>query len=181
MFDKLIDLFKQFGRIFVFWYVADPYEGGVVLRLGKFHRMISMGLNWIIPFSAERVLLANCATHTLIVGPQSLMTKDGRQVVLSCVVTCTVEDPKAFILEINGGMAALDDASAGVVSKLIMDHTLPELQAMDISNELTKDVRRFSKPWGIAITRVQLIDFTLTRSIRLLQSIAQTYPERKEF
>lgn len=181
MFDRLIDLIKQFGRFFVFWYVADPYEGGVILRLGKFHRMVKVGMNWIWPFGYERVLLANCATHTLIIGPQSLMTKDGKQIVLTCVITCTVDEPKQFILEINGGLAALDDAATGVVSKLIMEHTLPDLQAMDISNELTKDVRRFAKAWGIGITRVQLIDFTMTRSIRLLQSIAQTYPERKEF
>ena len=181
MFDKLVDLIKQFGRFFVFWYIMDPYEGGVILRLGKFHRMAKIGLNWIIPFLVERELGCNVATNTLIVGPQSLMTKCGKQVVITTVITCTVEDPKQFILEINGGMSALDDAATGVVSRLIMEHTFDEILAMDIANELTKDVRRFAKPWGVGITRVQLSDFTVMRSIRLLQSMAHTYPERKEF
>ena len=181
MFDKLIDLIKQFGRFFVFWYVMDPYEGGVILRMGKYHRMSKVGWNWLLPFIIERQLGCNIATHTLVVGPQSLMTKDGKQIVITTVITCTVEDPKEFILEINGGMTALDDAATGVVSRLIMEHTLEEILAMDISNELTKDVRRFAKPWGVGISRVQLSDFTVMRSIRLLQSMQHSYPERKEF
>lgn len=178
MFDKLIELIKQFGMAFVFWHICDPYEGGVVLRLGKYHRMAQIGWNWLWPVYIERVLSANIAVHTLVVGPQSLMTKDGKQLVIAAVITCTIDDPKPFVLEINGGVQALDDAATGVVSKLIMDHTLAELLAMDLANELTKDIRRFSKPWGVGITRVQIMDFTVMRSIRLLQSMAHTYPDK---
>ena len=159
----------------------DPYEGSIILRLGKFRKKAKVGFNWIAPFVIDRVLGCNIATHTLVVGPQSLMTKDGKQIVITTVITCTVEDSAPFILEINGGMTALDDAATGVVSRLIMGHTLEELLAMDIANELTKDVRRFAKPWGVGISRVQLSDFTVMRSIRLLQSMAHSYPERKEF
>ena len=181
IFDKLVELLRSFGRLFVFWYIVDPYERGLVLRLGKFHRMAKSGLNWIWPFVIERVLTANVAVHTLVVGPQSLMTKDGKQVVITTVITCTVEEARAFILEINGGMTALDDAATGVVSKLVMGNNLEDLLKMDISNELSKDVRRFAKPWGVGITRVQLSDFTTMRSLRLLQSMSHSYPERKEF
>ena len=181
MFDKLVDLIKQFGRLFLFWYIMDPYEGSIILRLGKYHRKATIGWNWIWPFLIDRVLGCNVATHTLVVGPQSLMTKDAKQIVITTVITCTVEDSVPFILEINGGMTALDDAATGVVSRLIMEHTMEELLGMDIANELTKKVRGFAKPWGVGISRVQLSDFTLMRSIRLLQSMAHTYPERKEF
>lgn len=181
MFDKLVDLLKQFGRFFVFWYICDPYEGGVILRLGKFHRMAKMGWNWIWPFLIERELGCNAAVHTLVVGPQSLMTKDGKQIVITTVITCTVEEPKAFILEINGGMTALDDAATGVVSKLVMGNTMESLLGMDIANELTKDIRRFAKPWGVGVNKVQLSDFTVMRSLRLMMTQSHLYPERKEF
>jgi len=181
IFDRIFDFIKQFGRFFQFWYVMDPYEGGLFLRLGKYHRMAKVGWNWMWPFLIERELGCNVAVHTLVVGPQSLMTKDGKQIVITTVITCTVEEPKAFILEINGGVQALDDAATGVVSKLIMDKTMDELLKMDMANELTKDIRRFAKPWGIGISRVQLSDFTVMRSIRLLMTQAHVYPERKEW
>jgi regulator of protease activity HflC (stomatin/prohibitin superfamily) len=181
MLDKLIDLLKTFGRFFQFWVVYDPWESGVILRLGEFQRMAKPGFNWIFPFMIEWGTSTNVMVHTLVIGPQSLMTKDGKQVVITTVITATIEDVKEFIFKINGGMSALDDAAPGVVSKLIMNKTLEELREMDIANELTKDIRRFAKPWGVGVTRVQLSDFTVMRSIRLLQSVAQTYPERKEF
>lgn len=159
----------------------DPYEGAIILRLGKLRKKAKVGFNWIAPFVIDRILGCNVATHTLVVGPQSLMTKDGKPLVITTVITCTVEDSVPFVLEINGGMTALDDAATGVVSRLIMGHTLEELLAMNIENELTKDVRRFAKPWGVGISRVQLSDFTTMRSLRLLQSMQHSYPERKEF
>jgi regulator of protease activity HflC (stomatin/prohibitin superfamily) len=178
VFDKLIDVLKQFGRAFVFWYICDPYEGGVILRLGKYHRMIENGWNWMWPGYIERALTANIAVHTLIVGPQSLYTKDGKQIVIKTVVTCTVEDSKTFLFKVNGGVQALDDAACGVVSELIQSKTLDELRDMDVSNDLTIKIRRFAKGWGMAITRVQIVDFTPMRSIRLLQSVNQSYVER---
>lgn len=181
MFDKIIDLLKQFGRFFQFWVIFDPWEGGVILRLGKFHRMSQPGLNWIWPFMIEFGASADTATHTLMVGPQSLMTKDGKQIVITTVITCVVDDPKPFIIEIKGGVQALDDAATGVVSKLIMSHTLEELLKIDMANELSKDVRRFAKPWGVGIKQVQISDFTTMRSLRLLMTQSHLYPERKEF
>jgi regulator of protease activity HflC (stomatin/prohibitin superfamily) len=116
-----------------------------------------------------------------VVGPQSLVTKDGKPVVITTVITCTVEDVEPFLLQVNGGMTALDDAATGVVSRLVMGNTWDQLLAMDIANELTKDVRRFAKPWGVGISRVQLSDFMQMRSLRLLMSQNHIYPDRKEF
>ncbi len=178
MFDKIIDLLKQFGRAFVFWFIVDPYEGGVILRLGNFQRMLKPGWNWMWPGYVERALTANTAVHTLMVGPQSLYTKDGHQIVIKTVLTCTVEDVMTYLFKVNGGVQALDDAACGVVSDLIQSKTLDELRGMDMSNKLSIDIRRFAKTWGIALTRAQIVDFTPMRSIRLLQSINQSYVER---
>lgn len=181
MFDKIFDFIKQFARFFVFWYVQDPYNGALIIRLGKVKKRAKAGLNWMLPFLVDMIIECNVATHTLVVGPQSLMTKDGKQIVITTVITCTVEDVEPFLLKINGGMTALDDAATGVVSRLIMDHTLEQLLTMDMANELTKDVRRFAKPWGVGISRVQLSDFTVMKSMRLLMSQNHLYPDRKEF
>lgn len=181
MFDKLVELIKQFGRAFIFWYILDPYEAGVILRLGEFHRMAKVGWNWMWPFYTERALTANVATHTLTVGPQSLKTKDGKFIVITTVITCTITDAKKFILEINGGVAALDDAAPGAVSDLVMTSTMEELDKMRLNTRLTNEIRKLASPWGINVTRVQIVDYSPMRSIRLLQHVTSVYPDRKEF
>lgn len=181
MFDKLIELIRQFGRAFLFWYIVDPYESGVILRLGEYNRMTKVGWNWIWPFYIERAITANVATHTLTVGPQSLKTKDGHQLVISTVITCVVDDAKKFILEINGGVAALDDAAPGAVSELVMSSTLEELEKMRLNLKLTNAIEKLASPWGISVKRVQIVDFSTMRSVRLLQHVTQTYADKKEF
>lgn len=181
MFDRLIELLKQFGRLFLFWDIINPYDGGIVLRLGKFRRNTKPGLNWIWPFLIERVISVRTATQTLVVGPQSLMTTDGKTIVVSVVATCRVSDPKTFIIAIEGGISALDDAATGAVSELIMKHSLDELREMNLNLRLSNAIKKLAEPWGVTVDRVQVQDFTIMRSLRLLQHIQQSYAESKEF
>jgi regulator of protease activity HflC (stomatin/prohibitin superfamily) len=181
MFDKLIDLIKQFGRIFIFWDIITPYEGGIILRLGKYNRNARVGLNWIWPLYIERVVNCCSSNQTLVVGPQSLMTKDGKSVVITIVVTCRVIDPKAFIIDVRSGEQALDDAATGEVSDLIMNSTVEELRNMRLNLRLTNAIKKLAEPWGIEVKKVQIQDLTVTRSLRLIQSVSQTYPVKQEF
>lgn len=181
MFDKLIELVKQFGRLFLFWEVVPAYDGGVIMRLGKFHRLTKEGWNWIWPFLIEVVITTNVVTETMLVGPQSLLTGDGKQVVITTVITFNKDDVKTFILDINGGDRVIDDAAPGVIAELIMQHSFDQLLDMDIGNELSKMMRRFAKRYGVNIQRVQIVDFSTIRSLRLLQSVTQSYTPHKEF
>ena len=89
-----------------------------------------------MPLGIERALTANTAVHTIVVGPQSLMTKDKKAVVITTVISCTVDGAQDFILKINGGVQALEDAATGVISDLVMNKTLKELTTMKLAHEL---------------------------------------------
>lgn len=112
---------------------------------------------------------ANVVPETMIVGPQSLTTKCGKSIVVSNVVTYSIEDIQKFLLEIEGGHQVIEDSTYGIVSAFIMEHSWDELMTVDISNELTKDVRRLAKRYGVQIINVQLRDFTSSKSFRLMQ------------
>lgn len=170
MFDKLVDLLIQFIKLFQFWEVLEPYQGGVRLRLGKFHTVLGPGLSWMIPLGVDKALTENVVTETLHIRPQSLTTRDGKQIVVSSIVTFHVDDIKVFLLEVEGRNDIIKDASCGVVSEFVMKHTWRELNDFaDVGNELAKAVRRKAKAYGVNIHSVQLADFTETRSFRLIQ------------
>jgi regulator of protease activity HflC (stomatin/prohibitin superfamily) len=46
MFDKLIDLVVTFIHDILPFKIVDQWEAGVHLKTGKFHRVVSPGLNW---------------------------------------------------------------------------------------------------------------------------------------
>jgi hypothetical protein len=43
--------------------------------------------------------------------------------------------------------------------------------ALDIDNELTKEVRARAKRYGVSVDEVQVSDFTRSRSLRLIQPL----------
>jgi regulator of protease activity HflC (stomatin/prohibitin superfamily) len=169
MFDKLIDLIITFAKLFQFWRVLSPYQAGVRIRLGKYHSTLGPGWHWFAPFNIDSLIEDSVVTETIEIRPQSLTTKDGKQIVLSSVVTCHIEDVKTFLLDVEGRNAALKDATCGVISDFIMKRTWAELNDIqDIGNELAKAVRRKAKMYGVNVHTVQLADFTITRSFRLI-------------
>lgn len=171
MFDKLVDLLIEFIRLFQFWEVIEPYQAGVRLRLGKYRSTFNKpGLYWMIPFGVDRAMVESVVTETLHIRPQSLVTKDGKSIVVSSVITFHVEDVKTFLLEVEGRNAIIQDSAFGVISDFVMKHTWEELNAFpDVGNELAKAVRRKAKLYGANVHTVQLADFQICRSFRLIQ------------
>jgi regulator of protease activity HflC (stomatin/prohibitin superfamily) len=168
MFDKLFDFLLTILKIFQFLSVVDSWQKGVVLRLGKPQRDVGPGLIWLLPFFIDRLISESVALETLPVPTQSLTTKDGKSVVLGTVVSFTIEDVRKFLLEVEGRNGFIRDSMFGIQSKFVLGMTWEDLCTADIENELTKTAKRKAKEWGVAILRVQISDFSQSRSIRLM-------------
>jgi membrane protease subunit HflK len=173
VFDKLVEVLLQFVHLFFFCFITMSYQQGVVLRWGQLHRVVGPGFHWKWPFCVEHYLFVNTVPETMTVGPQSLTTKDGRSVVVSTIVTFSVEDVAKFLLEIEGGHQVIEDSTYGTVADFVMRRTWDDLCQFEaqFGNELSKVVRRRSKMYGVNVINVQLCDFTASRSIRLIQPL----------
>lgn len=180
MLDKLIDLLISFLHLFRFHEVVDCYQRGIVLRFGRFQREAGPGLRWHWPFGIERISVDNVVPRTIRLDPQSVTTRDNVQAVVSAVITYQVEDIKTFILEVESARHAMEDVGYGSVARYMMAHTFDEARgldtpedrrkALDVENELTKTARRRAARYGVRVIDVQLVDFTRSRSIRLMQA-----------
>lgn len=179
MFDKLFEIIFRFAAFFQFFMVLRVFQGGVILRLGKFHRLAKLGLNWIWPFSIEEVHTTNTVIETMIIGPQSLITKDGKEIIVTTMATFRVIDAKVFLLEIEGANRVIEDSAFGEVAAWVTEQSYEELLKADITARLTTRLRKRARAYGVEIIRVQLVDLTKSRSIRLMQSVTNSYT--KEF
>src|SRR6185312_6895695 len=168
MFDKIIEVILQFLDLFCFWFINADYEGSLVLRFGIFNRIAKRGFNWKYPFNIEKVLSTNIAIRTLRVEPQSIMTVDGKEIIISAVITYKVEDIKLFLIDVEGDKEVLDDSTFGIISEFVRSKTLTELIEINIANEISKKTRIVAKKYGVNVISVQLRDFTKSRSIRLI-------------
>ncbi len=188
MFDRLIDLIVTWIKLLFFGFTLQSYQRGVVLRFGKFHRFVGSGFHFKWPLDIEECHYVNVTVETMMVGPQSLTTKDDKSIVVSAVVTFRVNEieseVKKYLLEIEGAQQVIEDTVYGSVASFVMDHTWDQLRSvtpvpsgdkeklLDSDNEITKVVRRLAKQYGVEIMNVKLADCTRSRSIRLMQQLS---------
>jgi regulator of protease activity HflC (stomatin/prohibitin superfamily) len=169
MLDKLIDLILEFIGLFKFWHVIDPYEQGIVLRLGKFQRILECGFHWVIPFGIDRVAAEHTVPSTHALGDASITTVDGKSVGFHAVVTYKVRDIVKALLEVEDVNHAVRDACSGEIGRVLRESTWSQILEPAILDQLTAACRKRGFRYGIEILSVQLSQLILCRTMRLMQ------------
>jgi len=167
MLDRLVDAIVDFLDLFRFWEVVDHFEEGVVLRLGKYRCKCGPGFHWIAPFGIDQVLTENVVLDTIDLGPQSLTTSDGRDVVISGVVSWKIRDIKKVLLDVDGAESVLTDSAYGLIQDAVEQSQWEDVRTAEFTTAVTKAVRSKAFAWGIEVTAVQFRDKSKCRSLRL--------------
>lgn len=170
MIERLVELVSQFIQLFVFMRVVDCYEQAVLLRLGKFKKVLQPGPHFVIPFMVDTVLKANAVMDTMELPPQAFATRDGIDCVTTAVVTFRIRDISKFLLEVEDAESVLADATRGPIRQVLCAKTWTELQegGSAIDEEITKVARRKAFQLGVEITNVSLSDLIRTTAYRVL-------------
>ena len=166
MFDKLIGLIQQFFHELTPLFIIDEWDQAVVLRNGKFRRVVRAGLYFKIPFF-DSIWRYTVITQSIDIPPQSVTTADGKNVVVKGIIRFSVVDIKAFLLNITQPADVLTDTTGGMIREIIEDTEWSGL--IDIDKKLTSEVGKFVKRWGIKVERVTLTDLQIANSIRIIQ------------
>lgn len=169
MFEKLFELLVQFADLFKFIEVVHPYEGGLVLRLGIYHRDLKPGWNFIIPFGVEHTITEYTVPRTARLNSMSTTTKDGKTIGFEAVVTWRINDLKKSLLEVSSLRDALADCCMGVIGTELSESTWDDILHDKASESLTSACRKQGWKWGVEVIKVQLAGVAVARNIRLLQ------------
>lgn len=170
MLDRLVDFLIQFIDLFRFWVIIDPYEGGVMLRLGKKLRLLDNGFHFKIPFHIDAALTVRTVPSTHSLGNESITTQDGKSVGFHAVVTYRVRDVEKALLEVDDVDHAVRDAVSGEIGRVLRSKTWSQLSDEDTYTEITAACRRRGWRYGIEIMSVQFSGMALCKSIRLMSN-----------
>lgn len=166
MFEKLIDFFLSLGKDLWPVYVVDAFDEGIVLRFGKFHKVIEAGLHFKIPF-VDQPLTTTTVTTTMHLNSQSLTTLDGKGVVLRGVVKYKVKDIEKFLLTVYDAKDAIGDVTMGCIKAVVMDKNWNDLLSNELDELILKEVKAECRKWGVDVSKVTLTDLAIIKSIRL--------------
>jgi regulator of protease activity HflC (stomatin/prohibitin superfamily) len=167
MFDKLVDLIVNWITDILPVVIIPSYEEGILLRFGKFNKVLHPGLHFKIPFGDE-VLHQHVVVTTLSLPAQSLYTLDRQNIVVKGVVKYKISDVKTFLLEVYDAQDALSDMTMSIIKNVVISIPVEKCIDPELDGLLTKKARVEAKKWGVEIQQVTLTDVAPIRSYRLI-------------
>src|SRR5229473_4123508 len=137
--------------------IVNQYEKGIVMRMGKYHNLVSSGLTIIMPLT-DSIIRVDMREQVISVPPQKLITKDNVTVEVDAVVYYKVVDPVKSQFEVQDFGYACTTLAQTNLRNLIGDRTLDEtLVARDmINNNLRHVLDEATNGWGVKVTRVEV-------------------------
>lgn len=169
MFDKIFEFFSSFFDYLKFYWIIEQYNRGVLLRFGKFVRVLPPGLHWKWPF-ADYILEHTIVPTTMRLYHQSLHTSDDKPIVIQAIIKYQVSDVETLLMKVYDPVDAIGDMTQAVIKNIIMEKTWEECRNPDLDNMITRKARVEAKKWGIEIIQVTLVDINKAPSFRLIQN-----------
>ena len=170
--------------------VVPQSETRVVERLGRFHSVLSPGLNFIIPFvDGPKVIytrkvetygghnIARAITTSVIdlreqvydFPSQQVITRDNVTTEINALLYFQITDPKKAVYEIDNLPNAIEKLTQtslrNVIGELELDETLTSRDT--INSKLQVILDDATNKWGVKVNRVELQDITPPESVRV--------------
>lgn len=164
MIDQLFSVIQRLWTSLLPWVVVEEWQGGVILRLGKYSRSVDPGFHWLIPF-VDTAVVQSVVTTTTALRPQSVVMKDGKVVTTEAVVRWRVVDVKAYTLGIWDGPNVIIDSAQGAIASALRDL---EFDSNEIHKKILAESRKALKGYGISVEAVTLTTMAPVKVIRLI-------------
>lgn len=162
MIAQLIEIIKTLGSSALPFVVVDQWQGGVILRLGVFHRTIDPGMHWKIPF-IETATLQSTVTTTTSLSAQSIIATDGKVYTVEGVLRWRVDDIKPFVCEIWDSDNVIIDSAKSAIAETVRSEDI-----QDLSAKVTTKSRRTLKKYGIYVEEVTITTLAPIKCLRLV-------------
>lgn len=170
--------------------VVPQSETRVIERLGKFHSVLSPGLNIIWPFIDKPKVIYTRRIETGVGGrhfvrltatsaidlreqvydfpSQQVITKDNVTTEINALIYFQIVDPKKSVYEIDNLPNAIEKLTQtslrNVIGELELDETLTSRDT--INSRLQAILDDATNKWGVKVNRVELQDITPPESVR---------------
>ncbi|MBD5317280.1 MAG: SPFH/Band 7/PHB domain protein [Bacteroides sp.] len=171
--------------------VVPQSETRVVERLGRFHSVLSPGLNIILPFIDKPKEIYSRRVETSIGGrtvvkmtntsaidlreqvydfpSQQVITRDNVTTEINALLYFQIVDPKKAVYEIDNLPNAIEKLTQtslrNVIGELELDETLTSRDT--INSRLQTILDDATNKWGVKVNRVELQDITPPETVRV--------------
>ncbi|MBI2855002.1 MAG: slipin family protein [Chloroflexi bacterium] len=148
--------------------VVRQWEGGVLLRFGRFVGVRKPGLNLIVPI-VDRLVNVDTRVITTILEPQEVITKDNVTIKVDAVVYFKVVDPEKAVISVADFVSATTQIALTTLRSVLGQSELDEVLAhRDRINQRLREIidGQTEEPWGVRVTVAEVKDVLLPENMQ---------------
>jgi len=140
--------------------IVPQQRVGVVERLGKFHRLLTPGVNILVPFIDNVRIFHDLRIQQANVPPQTVITKDNVQVQIDTIIFYQIVAPEHATYGISDYVYGVRNITTATLRQIIgnmeLDETLSGRERISSNIRLALD--EATEKWGVRIERVEVLD-----------------------
>ncbi|MGG6314625.1 SPFH domain-containing protein [Paenibacillus macerans] len=140
--------------------IVPQQRVGVVERLGKYNRLLTPGLNILIPVIDQVRTYHDLRIQQTNVPPQTVITKDNVQVQIDTIIFYQVVNAEQATYGISDFVYGVRNITTAtlrqIIGKMELDETLSGREK--ISTDIRVALDEATEKWGVRIERVEVLD-----------------------
>ena len=161
--------------------VANEYQRGVVLRLGRLVGAKGPGLYLLWPI-IDRQTMVDLRVVTAKVEQQEAITKDNVPIKVDAVVWYRINEPIKSVLAVKDAPTAVTQIALTTLRNVIGRHSLDDvLKEKDkLSIEMRTIIDGVTEAWGVDVQQVEMKDVVIPQSMqRAMAQEAEALREKR--
>jgi len=140
--------------------IVPQQRVGVVERLGKYNRLLTPGVNVLVPFIDNVRVFHDLRIQQANVPPQTVITKDNVQVQIDTIIFYQIVAPEQATYGISDYVYGVRNITTATLRQIIgnmeLDETLSGREKISSNIRLALD--EATEKWGVRIERVEVLD-----------------------
>jgi len=161
--------------------IVPQAEKWVIERLGKYHRTLGAGINFIVPFVDQRRSKFHTQEQIIDVPRQAVITKDNVSIQIDAVVFIRINDAKQATYEIQDLKVAIAQLAQTTlraeIGRMELDETLSS--RADLNAVLLIALDAASSTWGAKVTRVEVADISVPQAVQTAMELQMEAERRR--
>lgn len=162
--------------------IVNQYQRAVLLRFGRFVKVLNPGLKFILPYGIDRTLFVDLRVATIDVSGQDIITKDNVPVSINAVVYFQVSNPEMAVLNVENFRQATTLLAQTLLRSVLGSHELDDMlsEREKLSKVLKDELDRSTESWGVKVVTVEIKSVDLPEGMkRAMAKQAEAERERR--
>lgn len=162
--------------------IISQYQRAVLLRFGKYVKILQPGLNFVLPWRIDRTIYVDLRVATIDVSGQDIITRDNVPVSINAVVYFQVSDPYKALLNVENFRQATTLLAQTLLRSVLGSHDLDEMlsERDKLGKVLKEELDKLTEPWGVRVIAVEIKSVDLPETMkRAMAKQAEAERERR--